>query len=122
MQQTTTAELFFDLVYVFAVTQLSVQELLYALVNEVPAPTPVEPFAFLVDVCSRVLSPRWSRRRSRSRARRFCGARVPHWGPVRSSSSAVERRACSGEVRRETLVKLTAWRPVRGESVAHSHS
>ena len=80
MQQTTTAELFFDLVYVFAVTQLSVQELLYALVNEVPAPTPVEPFAFLVDVCSRVLSPRWSRRRSRSRARRFSGARGSRTG------------------------------------------
>jgi len=43
------AELFFDLVYVFASTQLSGQELLSALVNEVSAPTPVEPIAFLFD-------------------------------------------------------------------------
>src|SRR6266568_4318904 len=41
------AELFFDLVYVFAITQLSGQELLSALVNEVSTPTPVEPIAFL---------------------------------------------------------------------------
>jgi hypothetical protein len=119
--QTTTAELFFDLVYVFAITQLSVQELLSALVNEVPAPTSVERFAFLVDhLLPRALAPVEPTAFALACAQVLWGA-----GPALGARAVVFE--CGGTtcvLRRgapEDATKLAAWRPVRGESVAHSH-
>jgi len=53
---------------------MSAHELLSAVVGELPAPAPVEPFAFSMTICCHARSPSWSRRRSRWHVCRRCGA------------------------------------------------